>query len=93
VPEAALRRLCDRLGLPAMTPHGLRHLHASLLIDEGVPITAVSARLGHANPQITMRLYAHALPGQDRMAAEAIDRALIEAREVGLPRTQSRDEV
>ena len=78
VPEAALRRLCDRLSLPRITPHGLRHLHASLLIAEGVPITAVSARLGHANPQITLKIYAHALPGQDRMAAEAIGRALVD---------------
>lgn len=76
VPESALKRLCDRLGLPRMTPHGLRHLHASLLIGRAVPLTAVSARLGHANPQITLRLYAHAIPGQDQMAAEAIGRAL-----------------
>jgi integrase len=75
-PEAALRRLCVRLNLPAVTPHGLRHLHASLLLHEGLPVTAVSARMGHANPQITLRLYAHALPGQDAQAAEAINRAL-----------------
>lgn len=79
VPEAALKRLCGRLGLTPVTPHGLRHLHASLLLHEHVPITAVSARLGHANPHITLRLYAHALPGQDRLAAEAIDRALMSA--------------
>jgi integrase len=57
--QHALKRECARLGIPAVTPHGLRHLHASLLLDEGVPITAVSARLGHANPQITMKIYAH----------------------------------
>jgi hypothetical protein len=36
----------------------------------------VSARLGHANPQITLKIYAHALPGQDKMAAEAIGNVL-----------------
>jgi integrase len=70
--QHTLKRECERLGLPAVTPHGLRHLHASLLLDEGVPITAVSARLGHSNPQITMKIYAHALPGQDKRAADAI---------------------
>lgn len=89
VPEAALRRLCARLNLPPVTPHGLRHLHASLLIDEGVPITAVSARLGHANPQITLRLYAHALPGQDKAAAEAIGRALASAETMHNPGPQN----
>jgi integrase len=76
VPEAALKRLCARLELPPMTPHGLRHLHGSLLIAQAIPLTAVSARLGHANPQITLRLYSHALPGQDQLAADAIGRAM-----------------
>ncbi len=70
--EHAMKGECTRLGLPAVTPHGFRHLHASLLLDEGVPVTAVSARLGHANPQITLRIYAHALAGQDKLAAQAI---------------------
>lgn len=74
--QHALKKECDRLGLPHVTPHGLRHLHASLLINESVPITAVSARLGHANPGITMKIYAHALPGQDHKAAEAISRLI-----------------
>lgn len=83
--QHAMRRECDRLGLPPVTPHGLRHLHASLLIGSGIPVTAVSARLGHANPQITLALYAHALPGQDVAAAQAIGQVLAPA--------ESRDEV
>ncbi len=74
--QHALKRECERLGLPPVTPHGLRHLHASLLLHEGVPVTAVSARLGHANPNVTMSIYAHALAGQDAQAALAIGRAL-----------------
>ena len=74
--QHALKRECERLGLPAVTPHSLRHLHASLLLDEGVPVTAVSARLGHSNPQVTMKIYAHALPGQDSHAAQAIGKVL-----------------
>ncbi len=74
--QHAMKRTCERLNLPPMTPHKLRHLHASLLLDEGVPVTAVSARLGHANPQITLKIYAHALAGQDGQAAQAIGRVL-----------------
>jgi len=77
--QHALKRECARLGLLAVTPHGLRHLHASLLLHEGVPVTAVSARLGHANPAITLKVYAHALAGQDAQAAMAIGRALAPA--------------
>lgn len=71
-----LRRECQRLGLPSMTPHGLRHLHASLLLAAGLPVPAVSQRLGHANPGVTMAIYAHALRKDDRAAAEALSRAL-----------------
>jgi len=72
----ALESVCKQLGLPKLTPHGLRHLHASLLLAEGVPITDVSQRLGHSNVAITGAVYAHALPGQGQRAAECIGRAL-----------------
>ena len=74
--QDCLPRECDRLALPRMTPHSLRHLHASLLISEGLPITAVSKRLGHANAAVTMTTYAHALDNGDAQATEAIGRAL-----------------
>jgi len=39
---------------------------------EGLPLTAVSARLGHASPQITMSIYAHALNEHDAEASGLI---------------------
>lgn len=86
VPAHAMKRYCERLGLSHVTPHGLRHLHASLLLDEGMPVTAVSARLGHANPNITLKIYAHALTHQDAEAAQAIGRVLA-------PQSESRTKV
>lgn len=74
--HCAMRELCKRLGLPPLTPHGLRHLHASLLLAEGLPLPAVSQRLGHANTQVTASVYAHALRGADRRAAEALSSLL-----------------
>ena len=72
--EKELKEECDRLGLPRITPHGLRHLHASLLLAQGLALPEVSERLGHSSPAITMQVYAHALR-QDR-AVEAIERVL-----------------
>jgi integrase len=74
--QHALKRACQRLGLPALTPHQLRHLHASLLLAERVPITAVAGRLGHSSPQVTAQIYAHVIRGLDDMAARAFDRLL-----------------
>jgi len=52
----------------------LRHAAASLLLADGLPITAVSAMLGHALTSSTLNTYAHALPGADRLTAEAMER-------------------
>jgi integrase len=54
----------------------LRHAHASNLLSRGVPLTAISARLGHANANITARIYCHALPLDDQRAADEWDRLL-----------------
>jgi integrase len=53
--------------------HTLRHTHASHLISKGVPLPAVSARLGHADVNVTARIYSHALPGDDQRAADTWD--------------------
>jgi integrase len=52
--------------------HDLRHAGASELLAAGVPVAAVSARLGHASPRTTMGVYAHALPGVDDAAASVM---------------------
>jgi len=48
---------------PAASVHWLRHAHASHAIDNGAPITLVSATLGHADLKTTS-VYAHARPGE-----------------------------
>ena len=70
------RRQWPRLELPKLTLHSLRHCHACLLLDQGVPIKVVSERLGHATVRMTLDTYSHVLPAQDRHAADAIQRAL-----------------
>jgi integrase len=72
----ATRRECARLGLPPVTPHGLRHLHASLLLAQGLPVPAVSQRLGHANSAITLSVYSHFVGKDDSAATAAIARAI-----------------
>ncbi len=61
--------------------HDLRHGSASIQIAQGIDITLVSKRLGHASPAITGRLYAHLLrsAGQNvaRTAANAVPRHVI----------------
>jgi len=56
--------------------HDLRHGTASLLLNQNVPIPVVSKYLGHANPGITMKVYAHMIDGTSSIAASGIDEAL-----------------
>jgi integrase len=60
---------------PDVTFHALRHTHASQLIDAGVDIVTISKRLGHAKPDITLRVYAHLFHKDDSKAAAAINAA------------------
>jgi len=56
-------------GLPALNFHGLRHSHATVLLQAGVPVRVVAERLGHADPAMTLRVYQHVVPGMQRQAA------------------------
>ena len=52
------------------TPHDLRHVHATTLLLAGTPVHVVAARLGHADPSITLRVYAHVISNQISGAAD-----------------------
>ena len=53
--------------------HALRHFYASVLLDAGESIRAVSEYLGHADPALTLRVYAHLMPSSQERARRAID--------------------
>ena len=54
-----LARHAKQAGLERIRLHDLRHSHASMLIQAGVPAIAIAERLGHKNAQTTLRVYAH----------------------------------
>ena len=68
----AFKVLTGRLGLQRITFHTLRHFSATALAGQGVAIRTIAGRLGHANPSLTLRTYAHFLDVADRDAAAAI---------------------
>ncbi|MFK0122717.1 tyrosine-type recombinase/integrase [Streptomyces nigra] len=56
--------------------HALRHFYASVLLDAGESIKAVSEYLGHADPAMTLRVYAHLMPSSSERARRALDDVL-----------------
>jgi integrase len=68
---ARVVELMRKVGLEGVSLHSLRHSHASILLSNGVPVAVVSQRLGHADQNITLSIYSHALPA-DTLAAARI---------------------
>jgi integrase len=67
------RPLIKRAGLPEYKFHALRHTHASMLLGRGRNIREVSDRLGHSSPELTLRVYAHVMPGAGKETAKMLD--------------------
>jgi integrase len=44
--------------------HDLRHAHATLLLARGTPMRLIAEQLGHTDPALTARIYAHVLDAQ-----------------------------
>jgi integrase len=65
------QKLLQRLGLPKMRLHDLRHSHATFLMEAGVHIKVAAERLGHTDPALTMRVYSHV---SDTLQQDAADR-------------------
>lgn len=68
--------IAERVGLPDVRLHDLRHGFASALLKAGVNVKVVSEALGHSRTAFTMDVYAHVLPGMGEQVASAIESAL-----------------
>ena len=74
--ERVLRPAPKAAGLERVTWHQLRHIHASVLHDIGVPAKIAQQQLGHATVETTLNFYTHAIPDTHRRAIESLERAL-----------------
>ena len=52
--------------------HGLRHAGATVILSAGVTAHVVQRRLGHSKIEMTLRVYAHALPSMQQDAADKL---------------------
>jgi integrase len=73
---AAYNKMPDTEQLPYARLHDLRHIHATTLLLAGVPVHVVAARLGHADPAITLRVYAHVVRSAETAAADVFAKAI-----------------
>lgn len=67
--EREFHRLIGLAGVRRIKFHGMRHTVATLMLSAGVPAHVVQRRLGHSKVEMTLGIYAHALPSMQQDAA------------------------
>jgi len=75
----AFSRYCKALGMPYHF-HELRHFLATVGVASGQDVRTVAGRLGHADPSMTLRVYAHAQEVTDRELARLVGEAVASQR-------------
>ena len=66
-------KIFERVNLPRIRFHDLRHTAASLMINRGIPIVVVSKILGHSKPSVTLNIYAHCVSDLQYEAAKVME--------------------
>jgi integrase len=74
---------------PRPTFHDLRHTHVAWLIEAGVPLPAISRRLGHTSIQVTMDIYGGILPSVEDALVKGLAATHRRASADGLPMAAS----
>lgn len=62
------------IDLSEITPHCLRHTHATYLLSNGIPLIYVSKRLGHKDCKTTLNIYNHVLQSDNTKAINLLNK-------------------
>ncbi|MCL2630628.1 MAG: site-specific integrase [Firmicutes bacterium] len=68
-----LKKITQRLGLPDVHIHSLRHTNITLQILAGIPLKTVSVRAGHSTTKLTVDTYWQYFKEEDKEAARTLD--------------------
>ncbi|MGE7977308.1 tyrosine-type recombinase/integrase [Psychrobacillus sp. NPDC093200] len=71
----AMKRIIEKHNLKEVTPHGLRHTHATILMKERIPVKTISERLGNT-PEMINNVYGHNLKELELEAVQVFGEAL-----------------
>lgn len=75
LPKALYPHL-ERLGLPRVTIHDLRHSAATIWYAQGIPLAVIADMLGHSTIRVTADLYRHRVPELSKEAAARMQEAV-----------------
>ena len=72
----AFKKMVKEVGMPHLTPHGLRHQYATAAREAGIEMGIISKNMGHASVAITEDIYAHITSSVMEAAAKKIESRL-----------------
>lgn len=72
--DKEIKRIAQKVGLPPIRVHDLRHSHASMLIEMGFSPLEIADRLGHESVKTTLDTYSHLYPDKDQQLADALNK-------------------
>ena len=70
-------KFVEKIGLPVINFHGLRHTNATLLLSQNIDVAVVAARLGHAQITTTLNFYVHPVISHNKVAGNVLENLLI----------------
>ncbi|MFP7469971.1 site-specific integrase [Niallia taxi] len=65
--------IVNKANLPRISPHGLRHTHAIMMLESGNDIKIVSDRLGHSSLNITTDVYLHVTKKHEKESIKRLE--------------------
>ena len=65
-------KLLDRLGLPALHPHCMRHTFATQMLRAKVDPPTIASILGHSSPAVTLGIYSHTDDDEKRKQVNSV---------------------
>lgn len=65
--NGAVIRLCRKNALPKISVHSLRHMYATILMEQGVKLPKISALLGHESVNTTFEYYCEIMDEKEKI--------------------------
>lgn len=79
-----LRRACIRHDIPPFRFHDLRHVNASVMLEQNVPDKYAMERMGHATNNMLKNVYQHTISKKSKQVADNLDRYFEEELQIKL---------
>lgn len=76
-----MKRHIEKADVKKIDVHSLRHSHCAYLIRQGVQLLIIKERLGHKDIKVTLNIYGHLYPSEQKKFASLLDHLVVDGSE------------